>query len=58
MTVTKKVPTQPKKLEIGSGAKPKEGYLHFDVRSNVKADVIGDARQLPFEDNEFIFVGI
>ena len=42
-----------KKLEIGSGAKPKAGYLHFDVRSNVKADVVGDARQLPFQDNEF-----
>ncbi|MEI7961080.1 MAG: methyltransferase domain-containing protein [archaeon] len=42
-----------KKLEIGSGAKPKAGYIHFDARSNVKADVIGDARQLPFLENEF-----
>lgn len=42
-----------KKLEIGSGNKPKPGYIHFDVRSNVKADVIGDARQLPFGDGEF-----
>ncbi len=41
------------KLEIGSGNKPKEGYLHFDVRPNVKADVIGDARKLPFKDEEF-----
>ena len=41
------------KLEIGSGNKPKEGYLHFDVRDNVKADVIGDARKLPFGNEEF-----
>lgn len=41
------------KLEIGSGNKPKEGYLHFDVRENVKADVVGDARKLPFENGEF-----
>ena len=41
------------KLEIGSGNKPKEGYLHFDVRANVNADVIGDARKLPFKDEEF-----
>ncbi len=41
------------KLEIGSGNKPKEGYLHFDVRENVKADVVGDARKLPFKDEEF-----
>ncbi|MCX6803966.1 MAG: methyltransferase domain-containing protein [Candidatus Diapherotrites archaeon] len=42
-----------KKLEIGSGSKPKKGYIHFDVRSNVKADIIGDARQLPFENLEY-----
>ena len=41
------------KLEVGSGNKPKEGYLHFDVRANVKADVVGDARKLPFKDEEF-----
>jgi predicted SAM-dependent methyltransferase len=41
------------KLEIGSGNKPKEGYLHFDVRENVKADIVGDARKLPFNDEEF-----
>ncbi|MDD2531243.1 MAG: methyltransferase domain-containing protein [Candidatus ainarchaeum sp.] len=41
------------KLEIGSGNKPKEGYLHFDIRSNVNADVIGDAKKLPFRDEEF-----
>ena len=41
------------KLEIGSGPKPKEGYVHFDIRSDVNADVIGDARKLPFKDEEF-----
>ncbi|MFA6319702.1 MAG: methyltransferase domain-containing protein [archaeon] len=41
------------KLEIGSGNKPKEGYLHFDIRSNVNADVIGDAKKLPFRDEKF-----
>jgi predicted SAM-dependent methyltransferase len=41
------------KLEIGSGPKPKEGYLHFDIRPNVGADVIGDARKLNFKDGEF-----
>lgn len=49
----KKQAAQSKMLEIGSGSKPKKGYLHFDVRSNVKADVVGDARQLPFSDGEF-----
>jgi predicted SAM-dependent methyltransferase len=44
---------QQRKLEIGSGNKPKEGYLHFDIRSNVKADVVGDAKKLPFKENEF-----
>jgi len=42
-----------KKLEIGSGPKPKEGYVHFDIRSDVNADVVGDARKLPFKNEEF-----
>jgi predicted SAM-dependent methyltransferase len=42
-----------KMLEIGSGNKPKEGYVHFDIRPNVNADVIGDAKKLPFKDAEF-----
>jgi predicted SAM-dependent methyltransferase len=42
-----------KKLEIGSGNKPKEGFLHFDIRNGVGADVVGDARKLPFKDCEF-----
>ena len=44
---------QSKKLEIGSGNKPKEGYLHFDIRKNINADVVGDARKLPFKEGEF-----
>ena len=40
------------KLEIGSGPKPKEGYLHFDIRENIGADVVGDAKSLPFKENE------
>jgi len=42
-----------KMLEIGSGNKPKEGYIHFDVRKNVNADFVGDAKKLPFKDAEF-----
>jgi len=42
-----------KKLEIGSGNKPMQGYLHFDIRDDVNADVVGDARKLPFKDDEF-----
>ena len=41
------------KLEIGSGPKPREGYIHFDIRADVNADVVGDARKLPFKDGEF-----
>ncbi len=48
-----KIKTNLKKLEIGSGKKPTEGYLHFDIRKDVNADVVGDARKLPFKDNEF-----
>ena len=42
-----------KKLEIGSGPKPKEGYLHFDIRKLESTDVVGDARKLPFKNEEF-----
>jgi predicted SAM-dependent methyltransferase len=41
------------KLEIGSGTKPMPGYLHFDIRDDVEADVVGDARALPFEEGQF-----
>ncbi len=41
------------KLEIGSGAKPKEGYLHFDIRDIEQTDIVGDAKNLPFDDNSF-----
>ncbi|MFA6065075.1 MAG: methyltransferase domain-containing protein [archaeon] len=41
------------KLEIGSGPKPKEGYLHFDIRILPGTDVVGDAKKLPFKEGEF-----
>lgn len=41
------------KLEIGSGNKPKEGYLHFDIRDIYQTDIVGDAKNLPFEDESF-----
>jgi len=40
------------KLEIGSGNKPMKGYVHFDIREGIGADVVGDARKLPFKDGE------
>ena len=42
-----------KKLEIGSGTKPKQGYVHFDIRKLQGTDVVGDAKKLPFKDKEF-----
>ena len=42
-----------KKLEIGSGNKPSPDYLHFDIRKMEGTDIVGDARELPFEDNSF-----
>ena len=42
-----------KKLEIGSGNKPREGYIHFDIRKIDGVDFIGDARKLPFDEGEF-----
>jgi len=44
------------KLEIGSGPKPKEGYLHFDIRKLPVTDVVGDAKKLPFKEGEFMEV--
>lgn len=41
------------KLEIGSGNKPKEGYLHFDIRDIIETDVVGDATKLPFKNESF-----
>jgi len=40
------------KLEIGSGNKPMKGYVHFDIREGIGADVVGDAKKLPFKDGE------
>lgn len=44
------------KLEIGSGNKPKEGFLHFDTRKLDSVDVVGDAKKLPFKNEEFVEV--
>ena len=44
------------KLEIGSGAKPKVGYLHFDTRKLEGTDIVGDAKNLPFKNEEFVEV--
>ncbi len=44
------------KLEIGSGSKPKEGYLHFDTRQLAGTDVVGEATSLPFKDDFFVEV--
>jgi predicted SAM-dependent methyltransferase len=44
------------KLEIGSGNKPREGYIHFDIRKMEGTDVVGDAKNLPFKDEEFVEV--
>jgi len=41
------------KLEIGSGNKPKEGYLHFDIRKLSGTDVVGNATKLPFKNESF-----
>jgi predicted SAM-dependent methyltransferase len=41
------------KLEIGPGSKPREGYLHFDIRALPNVDVVGNAKELPFKDNSF-----
>jgi predicted SAM-dependent methyltransferase len=49
----KKIISKVKKLEIGSGNKPAPGYLHFDIRKDVGADVVGNAISLPFKDKEF-----
>ena len=49
----KEVKGAQKKLEIGSGPKPKEGYVHFDIRKLPGTDVVGDAKKLPFKEGEF-----
>lgn len=43
------------KLEIGSGARPQEGYIHMDVIQQEHVEVIWDANQTPypFENERF-----
>ena len=42
-----------KKLEIGSGTYPREGYIHVDIRLLPETNVVCDARNLPFSDEIF-----
>ena len=43
-----------KKLEIGSGGRPREGYIHLDAWAAVKPDILWDATNIPypFKENE------
>jgi SAM-dependent methyltransferase len=38
-----------KKLEIGSGSRPRDGYIHHDIRQLDGIDVVCDARKFPEE---------
>lgn len=44
-----------KKLNLGCGAFPKEGFINLDYRADVGAEVVHDLNNLPlpFEDNSF-----
>lgn len=41
-----------KKLDIGCGVHPREGYIHLDIQKLPHIEYVCDARKLPFEDNE------
>ncbi len=47
-----------RKLNLGSGEFPKDGYVNLDFRANVGADVVHNINQLPFPfpDNRFSLV--
>lgn len=47
-----------RKLNLGSGRFPKEGYINVDHRADVGADIVQDLNQFPyaFADNEFDLV--
>jgi predicted SAM-dependent methyltransferase len=42
-----------RKLEIGAGARPQEGYEHLDNRPGPHIEIVADARKIPLEDNTF-----
>lgn len=42
-----------RKLEIGAGPHPKEGYEHLDVRRLAHVEYIANARALPFADQTY-----
>lgn len=43
-----------KKIELGSGKMPHDGYIHIDIEESVKPDIIGDFRQMTFAGLEEI----
>lgn len=51
MLLTKKATS--KKLNLGSGGNPGDGYLAFDVTAVLKPHVQGDGRRLPFTEGAF-----
>ncbi|MFH1664040.1 MAG: methyltransferase domain-containing protein [archaeon] len=42
-----------KKLNVACGSTPMKGYVNFDIRDIKGVDVVGDARKMPFKDNNF-----
>jgi|TARA_Y100000031_G_scaffold157149_1_gene216774 SAM-dependent methyltransferase len=49
---------QLKKLNLGCGQFPKQGYVNLDISSNAKADVSHNLNEFPypFEDNSFSLI--
>lgn len=42
-----------RKLEIGCGRSPREGYEHLDIQPFPHVEYIADARKIPLPDNSF-----
>jgi len=42
-----------KKLELGAGKKPTEGYEHLDIMPGEDIEFVADARKLPFSKNSW-----
>jgi len=49
-----------KKLNLGCGQFPKEGYVNLDINPNAKADVFHDLTKFPypFDDNSFSLIEV
>jgi len=41
------------KLEIGSGKRPTEGYVHLDIESGPHIEIVCDAKKIPEPDNKY-----